>query len=216
MDIDLYCERIRAGEWAEPWNTLSNIAFFLAAALPFQSIRRSRKAESFFLVSLVFAIGVGSSLFHYYGTTQTLLFDVVPIAVFQLSFLAFYLLNVRKLSFPLVLLSLGVYLLLTIFLGRSEILPSGSSGYLPAFIMLAWLAVLHRKMALKESNILVIASATFFVSLVFRSLDMKVCAVIPMGTHAVWHILNALVLYLCLRAYLVNDSPEREQIESAG
>ena len=38
-------------------------------------------------------------------------------------------------------------------------------------------------------------AALFAVSLAFRTLDRAVCPVWPLGTHAVWHLLNAGVLY---------------------
>ncbi|KQQ45639.1 hypothetical protein ASF58_18860 [Methylobacterium sp. Leaf125] len=38
-------------------------------------------------------------------------------------------------------------------------------------------------------------AALFAVSLGFRTLDRAVCPVWPLGTHAVWHLLNAGVLY---------------------
>ena len=35
----------------------------------------------------------------------------------------------------------------------------------------------------------------FLVSLTARTLDRSVCAALPIGTHALWHVLNAVVLY---------------------
>ena len=47
---------------------------------------------------------------------------------------------------------------------------------------------------------LALAGAAFAVSLTMRSLDGPLCGVFPLGTHWLWHLLNALVLYLLLRA----------------
>ncbi len=49
------------------------------------------------------------------------------------------------------------------------------------------------------------AAIVFGLSLAVRSLDTEVCAATVMwgrerGTHALWHVLNALALYLLLRA----------------
>ncbi|NJN40478.1 MAG: hypothetical protein HC807_06085 [Gammaproteobacteria bacterium] len=33
------------------------------------------------------------------------------------------------------------------------------------------------------------------MSLTFRTLDRDLCAAIPLGTHFLWHLLNAVVLY---------------------
>jgi len=55
-----------------------------------------------------------------------------------------------------------------------------------------------------EPFALLLAAAIFVVSLTFRSIDMTVCAALPVGVHYMWHILNAAVLYLSVRAVLVN------------
>ncbi|WP_372425536.1 hypothetical protein [Salinarimonas chemoclinalis] len=47
---------------------------------------------------------------------------------------------------------------------------------------------------------LLLAAATFALSLVFRSVDVAVCGWLPLGTHFLWHVLNAVVLFLCVRA----------------
>jgi len=43
------------------------------------------------------------------------------------------------------------------------------------------------------------AAAIFAVSLSFRTVDRMLCGAFPLGTHFVWHLLNAVVLYLLLR-----------------
>ena len=40
----------------------------------------------------------------------------------------------------------------------------------------------------------------FLVSLTARTLDRSACAILPIGTHALWHILNAAVLYALVAA----------------
>jgi len=39
--IDLYCERLGPGLWAEPLNALTNLAFLLTALASWQLARRS-------------------------------------------------------------------------------------------------------------------------------------------------------------------------------
>lgn len=46
---------------------------------------------------------------------------------------------------------------------------------------------------------LLLAAATFALSLVFRSIDVAVCGWLPVGTHFLWHVLNAVVLFVCVR-----------------
>ena len=39
------------------------------------------------------------------------------------------------------------------------------------------------------------------VSLTFRTLDEPLCAAIPLGTHFLWHILNAIMLAWMIEVY---------------
>jgi hypothetical protein len=40
------------------------------------------------------------------------------------------------------------------------------------------------------------------VSLAFRTADLPLCATLPSGTHFLWHILNAAVLYSLVRTMM--------------
>lgn len=82
--IDIYCERLGPGFWAEPWNALSNIAFLLAALWGLAEARRrdALNAANLALIALASAIGIGSFLFHSFATTWSALADVGPIWAF--------------------------------------------------------------------------------------------------------------------------------------
>jgi hypothetical protein len=45
---------------------------------------------------------------------------------------------------------------------------------------------------------MLIAAAVFVTSLIFRVIDLDICGLLPVGTHFLWHILNAVVIYLVL------------------
>ena len=79
--IDIYCERLEPGLWAEPVNAITNIAFFIAA---FFALRLAKKENALnwrsgLLIALIFAMGVGSTLFHTFAVTWAMLSDVLPI-----------------------------------------------------------------------------------------------------------------------------------------
>jgi hypothetical protein len=40
------------------------------------------------------------------------------------------------------------------------------------------------------------------VSITARTIDMAVCAAFPLGTHFLWHLLNALTLYILIIAMM--------------
>jgi hypothetical protein len=45
------------------------------------------------------------------------------------------------------------------------------------------------------------------LSLVFRSLDEIVCPAVPLGTHFLWHILNAVMLGWMIEVYRRHPIP---------
>ena len=51
-----------------------------------------------------------------------------------------------------------------------------------------------------------LAAAIFALSLTFRSIDHAVCEAVPVGTHFVWHTLNAVVLFILMRAAIVDGA----------
>ena len=52
--------------------------------------------------------------------------------------------------------------------------------------------------------LLLAATGIFTISLFFRTIDRVICPSFPAGTHFVWHLLNGAVLYLSIRAVLLN------------
>lgn len=200
--VDIYCERTDPTFWAEPVNALSNLAFLIAALSALVEWRRADRSDFpvFILIVLVGVIGVGSFAFHTLATRGAALLDVIPITVFICGYL---LLGLRRFLGMMpgraAILTIG-YLQLS--LGISRAFPpealNGSGSYLPALAALVVVGLLtgndvHRRLLLA-------AAGVFAISLVFRTIDNVSCAMLPLGTHFVWHVLNAGVLYLLLRA----------------
>jgi hypothetical protein len=207
--VNFYCERTSFGFWSEPLNALTNLSFLIAAFAIAQLIKRNAGSLTFssgFLVVCMAMIGVGSFLFHTFANQITFYLDVFPIFIYQLAFLAFYTKNVALQPLPVVF---GIVLA---FLGISQVLSNlpydalnGSQTYASAFLLMLVIALYHLKYQKQASFMMLIATAIFFVSLIFRSIDIKVCATIPFGTHFVWHLLNGIVLYLTARVYILNN-----------
>lgn len=198
--VDLYCERTDPSFWAEPVNALSNAAFLVAAAAAFVQWRRdARDPFVLALIATVGLVGVGSFAFHTIATRGAALLDVVPIATFVYGY--FYLALRHFLNFGLrtTLGALAGYV--AISFATSWALPrgflNGSGNYLPALAAMAAVGWLMRAQA--RGRAILAAAAVFAVSLAFRTIDNWVCGAFPLGTHFVWHTLNAAVLYLLLR-----------------
>src|SRR5258707_1068344 len=73
---------------------------------------------------------------------------------------------------------------------------NGSVGYLPALVALIGVARAAHGPARRG---LELAAMIFTVSLALRTIDLKACDTLPLGTHFSWHLLNAAVLYVLLR-----------------
>ena len=199
--VDLYCERTDASFWSEPVNALSNAAFLVAAALALDLWRRGDRKDwpALALIVIVAAVGVGSFVFHTVATRAAILADVVPIGVFIYGYLLLALrrfLHLRVIvAAPIVVAyAAGAQALSALAPAR---LLNGSIGYLPALAALIAVAVAAREQGTRRS--LGLAAVVFAISLAFRTADIALCPQFPLGIHFVWHVLNAVVLYVLLR-----------------
>jgi hypothetical protein len=205
--VDLYCERTDPSLWAEPLNALSNAAFLIAAALALVRWRESeRDLLVLALIGVVALIGAGSFAFHTLATRGAALLDVIPIAVFVYGYLGFALvrfLAMRRLAAFAILA--GFVLASQAFSGA---LPrgflNGSGHYLPALAAMLAIGLVPRAGRVRRH--ILAAASVFAVSLTLRTADLWACDALPVGTHFVWHLLNAAVLYILLSAALVPRS----------
>ena len=83
--VDIYCERLDTGLWAEPINAATNAAFILAGIIMW--LRCKNSAEGRILAFLLFLIGCGSFLFHTFAQTWAAILDVTPILIFILTYI---------------------------------------------------------------------------------------------------------------------------------
>lgn len=209
--IDIYCERLGPGFWAEPLNALSNASFIVAAWLLWRLVRSRATGvdlQAGVLIALVALIGIGSFLFHTLAVRWAMLADVIPISIYQLSFIGLYCRTVARLSAARVAACLAAFIAASAAFGM---LPqhwfNGSLAYGPALVFISGIGVYHRLSGKHEPRLMLLAAGLFAVSLTFRSLDMALCEQLTIGTHVVWHLLNGLLLYLTTRAFLVNLAP---------
>ncbi|MBY0355734.1 MAG: hypothetical protein K2Q12_08415 [Rickettsiales bacterium] len=210
--LDEYCERAGdAALWAEPLNAITNLAFIFAAwraGRDYWHMERHlcwRTLDMILLIVILAAIGVGSGLWHLYATKETMLADVIPITLFINLYLLCFLRRVMRMGWEWIgILWLGFFL---VTYAAQSILPpdllNGSVMYAPAFLTLLMLGLWAKRHALPEASLLWTAIALFSLSITFRTIDHSVCAYVPYGTHFLWHLLNAVVLYLLLRLLIV-------------
>ena len=219
-----YCER--GGDpsfWAEPLNAISNGAFIIAglaaAVMLARSPRTDRALFERVLIVLVLLIGIGSFMFHTYATVWSIPFDTVPISLFMLGYLGYALCRFAGWHWIGILIALALFYA-TIEHARgitcgNELLPmtraagkrcfNGTLGYTPAFGALMLVGALLLWQRHPAWRYLLAAGVVFLAAMTFRTIDYEACTWAMrgsrgIGTHFVWHTLNAVVVYVLLLA----------------
>ena len=212
--IDAYCERIDASLWSEPLNAVTNAAFIIAAlaALGLWLGRGRGDGPAFALILVAVAVGIGSFAFHTVATVGASLADVIPIAVFIYGY--FFLAMRRYLRLGAV----GGVLATLLFFAASVLISRGlgglvgsSAGYVPALLALVGLGGYLASRRHPAGEGLIAAGAVFAVSLIARTVDGPLCALVPIGTHFVWHVFNAVVLYVLIATAIRVGPPRARQ-----
>lgn len=225
-----YCERgLDPSFWAEPINAVSNGAFLVAAALAARAFRRdapesdlvsgSERTAIWLLIVMVAVIGVGSFLFHTFATRWALIADVAPITAFMIAYLAYVLRMLLQLGWMAIAVALVTFLYVGSVAssltcqgppdasGAASVEPclNGSLGYAPALVTLFLVGGILVRRGSPSGRKLLAAGGVFALSALLRTIDRHACDLVhlggqPRGTHAFWHLLNALTLYLLLSA----------------
>jgi hypothetical protein len=201
--VDGYCERLTPGYWAEPVNAVTNMAFVVAAALMWRRTAGLPLARAMVLV--LAAIGVGSYLFHTHANRATGLMDVIPIVLFILLYVfaaSRDFLGLTPWRAGLVTAAFLPYAAATIPLWSMIPGLGSSAGYAPVPVLILVYAWLLRRHAPATARGLAAGAAILVLSLVFRTLDEPLCAVWPIGTHFLWHLLNAVMLGWMINVYV--------------
>ncbi len=226
--IFAYCER--AGDpafWAEPFNAISNVAFLIAAFAGAAYLMRSpgagRRWIEWGLVLLVGVIGIGSFLFHTYATRWASVADTAPIGIFMIGYLGYAVRRFLGASYFAVFVVLGLFIAALRYAGSipcdPELLPitvaagrpcfNGSLGYVPALGALLLMGAVLIVRGHGAGWPVLTGGLILALSLTLRTIDFEVCSATSFlgrsrGTHALWHTLNAMLLYVLLAAAIRN------------
>lgn len=195
--MDFYCERTNEQIFNEPVNAISNIFFIIVSLSLIKILRRNQSNKIYYIQPiLIFFIGIGSFLFHLKPNIITLYSDVIPIFLFSLSFIFFFnrdVININYLNNALLfLLFFFLFLFITPKLNY-EIL-NGSEFYFANYFFLTMYTIW---LYLKKSDffqLLLLGFIFFNLSILLRSLDNHICEYFSIGTHFLWHFLNAYLL----------------------
>ena len=197
-----YGGRFGPGFFGEPLNSFTNLAFVIGAIYAWHVWQSNGARDRWQLLLFVLAgcIGVGSFIFHSVPTPTTLMFDLVPIQVFGLAYLAYVGIRYFRASQMQVILALVVF-----FFARQywvSVSPRGALGggitHIPSIVVLAAGGLCLRLKGIRLGRFLLIASVAYLSALVPRSLDLYVCPSFPIGLHWLWHLLTALTTTILL------------------
>jgi len=183
-NIFFYCERTSSDILGEPINFYTNLCFIIFSILLLFNKSISDKKYAL----LIFLIGVGSMLFHSVPNRLTGFLDVF----FIISFIFYYIftlyikLNIKKYISAIISIVFIAICFVFGIVSKNTLLGS-SAFYLPI--------IFHMY------NLFLFILVLFSFSLLLRSVDLYLCNLFFIGTHFIWHILNALVLYLLVKFY---------------
>ncbi|MCZ0961059.1 ceramidase domain-containing protein [Paracoccus benzoatiresistens] len=194
---DSYCERTGPEYWSEPVNAVTNLGFLIAAAVIWPRLKGRDMAMGRALAAVLFLIGIGSWLFHTHANRLTGVADVLPI----LAFILLYVFAATRDYFGVrpwvaVLVTAGFVPYAALTVPIFAMIPGlgSSAGYAPVPLLILIYALLLRRRLPDTARGLAIGAGILIVSLTFRTLDQPLCDTLPVGTHFLWHLLNALML----------------------
>ncbi len=214
--LDSYCERAGIlGLTQEPFNVASNAAFIITAIIllyrQYQTVGFSLKIFDITLLPLtIIAIGIGSTLWHLYAASPYIWADIIPITFFLNLYFVVFLLRIAKVGKKQTFLAWALFQIITwacqTYLPQN--LMHGTIMYLPAFVILCIMMLYIILTFHPATSLMIKAFGIWIGSLFFRTIDLGICAFFPVGTHFIWHILNAIVLYILVRVVQIYYKPK--------
>ncbi len=213
--VDHYCERIGDAWNAEPINAATNVAFLIAGWAAWRLAARRSALDGDRLLAAVIAVipivGFGSFTFHTLATRWAEWIDVIPILVFMLLYL--WLTMSRFFGWPVMLKLAAVSAFFIATFTLEVAVPGtvlwGGAMYLPTVAVFLAMGVAPRRWTRGARGTFLFSAALFLLAFRLRILDEPLCAALPFGTHFMWHILNAALLYILVRAAILHAAPQR-------
>lgn len=200
--IDAYCERLDASYWAEPLNAVTNLAFIIAALVMWR--RSAGLPMGRVLAATLFAIGVGSYLFHTHATQWAELADTAPIGIFIFAYLFavnWHMLRLRWWLAALATLLFIPYAALLLPVLNAIPFLNISNFYWTVPVLLVGYALGPLRGAPRTASGFLAGAGLLTLSITLRSLDTGLCTSWPLGTHFIWHLLNGVMLGWMIEVY---------------
>jgi hypothetical protein len=205
----------------EPLNMASGLAFFVSAWQAWKQLDRDRWREQWdlhLLSGLIALVGIASFLWHASGIAWTQWFDAAAIAAFVLVYWSVFLARIQRLK------TLGMFVAWAItaagLAGLLAIIPmgafAGTFSYLPLLVLLVVGMGLAFRVDRRLGRDLLLAAAIFILALVVRALDLLLCDWAVVGTHWLWHLLVAGLLFVLVDGLIRHARLREEQARDGG
>lgn len=203
-----YCENFPAFGIAQPFNVYSCLAFVVAAVLIMGRHRELPDSLAWVIATFLFLIAGASSAWHLTMNPVVLMADLALSALFGT--LMIFLIVRYVFYWPLWLCALAIpgVLAVCFFLRASP-----SSWIMQDSMILMFLSMLlfgagTWSALVQKSNAglyLLISSFWMAGGFLILSLDHQACGVFEIGTHFLWHVLAAIVVYCLARTLACAD-----------
>lgn len=203
IPLPILCERGSSMDFfAEPLNAISNIAFILAGFGIYNLLRKNRiqRVEYKAVLVLILLVGSGSFLWHATGNSYALVLNMIP-AVLSFVLITYIflskLIGSKLLALLLALLLFPIRFFISSF-APTDIISSLIRNLINAtvfLVMIVWAFKKYGRVAFEGLSVLTV----YLLAITMRIIDLQVCPTFYVGTHFLWHIFNALAVYLAVR-----------------
>lgn len=214
--VDAYCERTSDALGAEPLNAITSLAMLIAAWGAARLQRRDPNRDAARLIAAMIAAivagAVGAFLFHTTATVWAIVLDMLPFLVFML--LVLWLTLTRFFAWTPLATAAALIAFVAVILGggtliRPGVLPAGAYYLLPLAVLAVTAVILSLRQSPAGRSYLA-AALVFAAAFAARELDGRLCGVIPVGTHFLWHLIAALLAFILIRAAILHAPPGKQ------
>jgi hypothetical protein len=207
--VDGYCERLVPGFGAEPFNTLTGLAFLAVGILAFA---RGPEGDDRRAAAALALVGIASASQHGFSVLLTVWADIAANLLYLVLLGVLMLRRLAKAG----AFAAGIGAICAVAL-MFQVAQSGALrqafGMAADMFFILMLGLFSAALALRvrhpgTASRIALSAAVLAAGLPFRFLDSALCGVWPFGTHGIWHLINATSAALLLSA-LARHAPDR-------
>jgi hypothetical protein len=200
--IYLYCGRTGSGLWEEPLSLVASFAFVAVAVQVWRSAGELRLLRV--MAGLIFLLWPAGLWLHFLPSPLAVGADIGPILLLVLT--CFYGVNRDMVGLSRSMAAVCTLLILPFAAVSLPLIAllhgaAGSAAYVPLPVLLLGYAAVLRPERPDTARGLLQAALIMVVAIVARAVDLPLCGVWPLGTHFLWILGTAVLLWYLARVY---------------